>query len=187
MKDKIINMINSVGVFDTAKYFGGIQALKTLTKDSQELSKIIDKETKGKWILGFSFGFEGFYRFNFEIMDFVIDDEIFLTLIVNLKLNFKNLTNREIEDLKIYLIASALDIDGDIEVNSTDLDKYTHKMIYIKNINGELVSDSLHGRAEEGGIISHNEALELIKKISKNTGEVTENIRHKIKKVLRSI
>lgn len=186
MKEKIINMINSVGVFDTAKYFGGLQTLKNLTKDSQELSKIIDEETKGKWILAF-YDSEGFYRFNFEIMDFVIDDEIFLSLIVNLKLNFKNLTNREIEDLKIYLIATALDIDGDIEVKSKDLDNYTHKMIYIKNINGDSVSDSLHERAEEGGVISHSEALKLMKKITKNTGEVTENIRHKIKKVLRSI
>ena len=72
MSNNIVDFIKKQGnIFDAAKYFGGFDKLRELTKDNDELKSFIKNNSKG-W---FSFKVSGnYYKFDFHILNYDMED-----------------------------------------------------------------------------------------------------------------
>jgi hypothetical protein len=161
MKEKIINMIDSVGVFETAKYFGGVQELVNLSKTQSGLYNLVMSHLGGSWTLQSNKHSEVLFDFTTINYDFV--DEDIIDIIVDLKVDFGGLINDQRKDIILWLLTEANEFEGIIELNDDTLNDVAHKGLSITHVNGgrlprwfyEQVSDNNHN------IISSKEGFDL--------------------------
>jgi hypothetical protein len=133
IKDKITNLINTMGFLETSRMFGGINPFKRIIDSNPELKSLfgyyfygiadVDLLTKERTRISYQF----------EIIDFGLDQE-FLTLYINIKVDFDNLTSEETVEYKkwLHVVAEDLAFGINVEFNTRE---FTSLMI--DEINGE--------------------------------------------------
>jgi hypothetical protein len=180
MSNNIIDFIKKQGnIFNAAKYFGGIDKLRELTKGDDELKSFVENNSKG-W---FNFKANGkYYKFDFYTLDYYMEDEndnaVHLVLYVDLIVNYPNLNDEELltigkwvaeycEDGSLYTVSEPK--------NLIDEETYAFYMIQVDKINGKDVP-WVPGKLldNQDSIVPDKTVEDLIKKSSKEP--VTESL-----------
>ena len=139
MKEKIINMINSVGVFETAKYFGGVQELINLSKTQSGLYNLVMSHLGGSWTIESNSRVYDDILFDFTILDYDEIDEDIVEFLVDLHVDFGRLNQEEQNTLMLWIVLEATEFNGIVEVNDRRLDDYDNKGLSIRLINGTKI------------------------------------------------
>jgi len=139
MKEKIINMINSVGVFETAKYFGGVKELIELSKTQSGLYNLVMSHLGGVWTIESNSRIYDDILFEFTILDYDKIDEDIVEFLVDLNVNFGSLNQEERNTLMLWIVLEATEFNGIVEVNDETLDDYVNKGLSIRFINGKKI------------------------------------------------
>jgi hypothetical protein len=182
MSNNIIDFIKKQGnIFNAAKYFGGFDKLRELSKGSDELKSFIRKNSKG-WLSFKASGNE--YEFDFYILDYdmedVDDDAVHITLFVDLIVDYPNLSDEEL--LTIGKWASEYCEDGSLHTVSTgkyivDKETIAYYMVQVDKINGKDVPWVPRELLDDQDLIVPDETVEdLIEKSSQTKEPVTESL-----------
>ncbi len=182
MSNNIIDFIKKQGnIFNAAKYFGGFDKLRELTKGNDELKSFIRKNSKG-WLNFKASGND--YEFDFYILDYDMEDvgnnEVHITLFVDLIVDYPNLSDEEL--LTIGKWASEYCEDGSLHTVSTgkyivDKETYAYYMVQVDQINGKDVPWVPSKLLDDQDLIVPDETVEdLIKKSSETKETVTESL-----------
>jgi len=180
MIKKIKDLIEKEGLFQSIKMLGGFKAFKRIVEKYPELSHYLD-ELKGSCSVSYaaSARHPDAY-FDFYIMDYDIMDGDFVELIVDMIVDFKNLSGEEIFNLKQWFGAVA--DDHGFEIYDIDLEIPTHQNLFIKSFNGKSYSWAANVLE-----ISDNEAFELLDKTGLWEGMIREekSLRDTIQTILK--
>jgi hypothetical protein len=182
MSNNIIDFIKKQGnIFNAAKYFGGFDKLRELTKGNDELKSFIRKNSKG-WLNFKASGND--YEFDFYILDYDMEDvgnnEVHITLFVDLIVDYPNLSDEEL--LTIGKWASEYCEDGSLHTVSTgkyivDKETYAYYMVQVDKINGNDVPWVPSKLLDDQDLIVPDKTVEdLIKKSSETKETVTESL-----------
>jgi len=133
LKDRISNLINSMGFLETSRMFGGINPFKRIIDSNPELKSLFGKYFYGIADVDLLTEERTRISYQFEIIDFGLDQE-FLTLYINIEVDFDNLTSEETVEYKkwLHVVAEDLAFGINVEFNTPD---FTSLMI--DEINGE--------------------------------------------------
>ena len=167
MREKIYKIIEKVGPFKAAKYFGGVEKFLKLLETIPGLDSI-KEQFKGSCSVSY-IGEESYpdAYFDFHILDYDIMDDDFVELIVDIKVDFSNLSGEEISELKKWIGAVANDHGFDIyDVENLP----SHQNLYIKSFNGKPYTWPGYD------VIDDDEAFELLDKTGKWEGLIRESI-----------
>lgn len=177
MVDKINNLIEKFGLSQTIKLLGGFHKFKEIVDNNPQLSNHLDK-LKGSCSVTHD-GYPDAY-FDFYILDYDIIDEQFAELIVDMVVDFTNLSGEEIYDLKEWFGVVA--DDHGFEIYDIDLDIPEFQNLFIKSFNGRP-----YNWAGYDGVISDEEAFELFDKTGKWEGMIREekSLRDTIQTILK--
>lgn len=137
----LLEEINENGLFEIAKYYGGVKEIIKLTKDNPLVSKVIHDLTHGEWVLPrYGKNHPNGYRIPFTIESYeeMMAESVELT--VDLDINLSNLSDIEKNRLKQFLVELAQDYEGHIEVNNDEISEYYNQGLYLKKIGGEVTS-----------------------------------------------
>jgi hypothetical protein len=182
MSNNIVDFIKKQGnIFDAAKYFGGFDKLRELTKDNDELKSFIKNNSKG-W---FSFKASGnYYKFDFHILNYdmedVENDAVHIVLFVDLIVDYPNLSDEEL--LTIGKWAAEYCEDGSLHTVSTqkyiiDEETYAYYMVQVDKINGKDVPWVPSKLLDDPQLVVLDKTVEdLIKKSSETKEPVTESL-----------
>jgi hypothetical protein len=182
MSNNIIDFIKKQGnIFNAAKYFGGFDKLRELTKGNGELKSFIRKNSKG-WLNFKASGND--YEFDFYILDYdmedVDNDAVHITLFVDLIVDYPNLSDEEL--LTIGKWASEYCEDGSLHTVSTgkyivDKETIAYYMVQVDQINGKDVPWVPSKLLDDQDLIVPDETVkDLIKKSSETKETVTESL-----------
>jgi hypothetical protein len=141
MKEKIINMIDSVGIFETAKYFGGVKGLIELSKKQSGLYNLVMSHLGGAWTIESNSRLYKDIIFNFTILDFDELDEDIVEFLVDLHVDFSNLNQEERNTFMLWIVLEATEFEGFVEPNDETLNNYYNKGLSIRYINGNKVPE----------------------------------------------
>ena len=167
MREKIYKIIEKVGPFKAAKYFGGVEKFLKLLETIPGLDSI-KEQFKGSCSVSY-IGEESYpdAYFDFYILDYDIMDDDFVELIVDMKVDFSNLSGEEIDELKKWIGAVAN--DHGIEIYDVE-NLPSHQNLYIKSFNGKPYTWPGYD------VIDDDEAFELLDKTGKWEGLIRESI-----------
>lgn len=185
MSNNIIDFIKKQGgLFNSSKYFGGIDKLRELSKNDNELKELIDNNSKG-WL---DFRANGkSYEFDYYILDYDIDedtgwedDSVHVYLLIDLIVDYPNLTPEEL--LTIGKWVAEYCEDNSLHTVRTpdyliDKDQYGYYMVTVKKINGQDVPWEPHKLLADQESIVPDETVEML--IEKSMGgkePVTESL-----------
>jgi hypothetical protein len=176
MVEKINNLIEKFGLSQAVKMLGGFHKFKKLVEDNPELNHYLDN-FKGSCSVSTE-GPDAYFEFN--ILDYDIMDEHFVELIVDMIIDFKNLSGEEIYQLKQWIGAVA--DDHGFDIYDIDLEIPTHRNLFIKSFNGRL-----YDWPGYEDIISDEEAFDLLNKMGLWDGMIMEgkSLRNTIKTILK--
>lgn len=176
MVEKINKLIEKFGLSQAIKMLGGFHKFKQIIDDNPELNHHLDK-LKGSCSVS-TMGPDAY--FNFNILDYDIMDEDFVELIVDMIIDFKNLSGDEIYELKQWIGAVA--DDHGFEIYDIDLVIPTHQNLFIKSFNGRL-----YDWPGYEDVISDEEAFDLLNKMGLWDGMIMEgkSLRNTIKTILK--
>ena len=167
MREKIYKIIEKVGPFKAATYFGGVEKFLKLLETIPGLDSI-KEQFKGSCSVSY-IGEESYpdAYFDFYILDYDIMDDDFVELIVDMKVDFSNLSGEEISELKKWIGAVANDHGFDIyDVENLP----SHQNLYIKSFNGKPYTWPGYD------VIDDDEAFELLDKTGLWEGLIRESI-----------
>ena len=159
MREKIYKIIEKVGPFKAATYFGGVQKFLKL------LEAIPGTDSVAEHFVGSCGVSHSQYpeaMFDFTILDLDKQDSQFGELTVDMLVDFSNLSGEEIYNLKQWMGAVA----DDFMFDTYDLDESipTHVNLVIKSFNGKP-----YNWPGYEDVISDDEAFELLDKSVQNT------------------
>ena len=154
MVEKFHKIVEKVGLYKAIKLFGGFKKFKKFVESQPELTQYLD-EFKGSCSVSLVNNPDA--HFNFDILDYEVMDGEFVELIVDMIVDFNNLSGEEIYQLKQWFGAVA--DDHGFEIYDIDLDVPYHRKLFIKSFNGKPYS--WPGLSE---IITDQEAIELLDK-----------------------
>ena len=164
--DAIIGYINKHGFLDTLKMLGGVNTFKKISNHLSGLNEYVNDYLTGRatmMVMGDNITYE------FDILDFRINDiggmEV-LSLIVNLLVDFNNLSEFEINEYKKFLILTSETLEFDIEISDKLTEGYECELI-IKEINSES-TDDLKKSFNSNDVISDDEINDIINKTKIN-------------------
>ena len=177
MVEKINNLIDKFGVTQSIKMLGGFHKFKEIVDNNPQLSHHLNN-LKGSCSVSLVNTPDAY--FDFHILDYDIMDEEFVELIVDMIVDFKNLSGEEIHNLKQWIGAVA--DDHGFEIYDIDLDVPNHKNLFIKSFNGRP-----YNWPGYDDVISDQEAIELLDKTGKWEGMIREekSLRDTIKNILK--
>ncbi len=165
MVEKFHKIVEKVGLYKAIKLFGGFQKFKEIVESQPELTQYLD-ELKGSCSVSLVNTPDAY--FDFYILDYDIMDEDFVELIVDLKVDFKNLSGEEIYQLKQWIGAVADDHGFEIyDVGNLP----SHQNLFIKSFNGRP-----YNWPGYDDVISDQEAIELLDKTGLWEGMIREEI-----------
>ena len=181
MSNNIIDFIKKQGnIFDTSKYFGGIDKLRELAKSNNELKTFLEDNSKG-W---FSFKANGKnYKFDFYTLDYFMEDEnddaVHLTLYVDLIINYPNLNDEEL--LTIGKWVAEYTEDGSLHTvsepkNLIDEESYAFYMVQVDKINGKDVPWIPSKLLDDTELVVPDKTVEDLIEKSKNGGIIQESV-----------
>ena len=176
MVEKINNLIEKFGISQAVKMLGGFYKFKKLVEDNPELNHYLDN-FKGSCSVS-TMGPDAY--FNFNILDYDIMDGDFVELIVDMIIDFKNLSGDEIYELKQWFGAVA--DDHGFEIYDIDLEIPEMRNLFIKSFNGRL-----YDWPGYEDMISDEEAFGLLNKMGLWDGMIMEgkSLRNTIKTILK--
>lgn len=182
MSNDIIEFIKKQdNLFSAAKYFGGIDKLRELSKKNDELKSFIKSLSEGRLTIKASNGKR--YYFDFNILDFDVDDydnTQHIMIIADLIVDYPNLTNDEL--LTIGKWASEyLEDDSPYDISTPEglVDDYviTYYRVTVREVNGEKVPWEQEKLLDDADLITPDETVdELIEKSKSNKEPVTESL-----------
>lgn len=182
MSNDIIEFIKKQdNLFSAAKYFGGIDKLRELSKKNDELKSFIKSLSEGRLTIKASNGKR--YYFDFNILDFDVDDydnTQHIMIIADLIVDYPNLTNDEL--LTIGKWASEyLEDDSPYDISTPEglVDNYviTYYRVTVREVNGEKVPWEQEKLLDDTDLITPDETVdELIEKSKSNKEPVTESL-----------
>jgi len=182
MSNDIIDFIKKQdNLFDAAKYFGGMDNLRKLSKKNDELKSFIKSLSEGWLSIKASNGRR--YNFDFNILDFDVDEYDggqHIMIVADLIVDYPNLTNDEL--LTIGKWASEyLEDDSPYEVSTPEglVDDYvpSYYRITVRQINGENVPWEQEKLLDNPDLVIPDETVEeLIKKSKMSKEPVTESL-----------
>lgn len=182
MSNDIIEFIKKQdNLFSAAKYFGGIDKLRELSKKNDELKSFIKSLSEGRLTIKASNGKR--YYFDFNILDFDVDDydnTQHIMIIADLIVDYPNLTNDEL--LTIGKWASEyLEDDSPYDISTPEglVDDYviTYYRVTVREVNGEKVPWEQEKLLDDTDLITPDETVdELIEKSKSNKEPVTESL-----------
>lgn len=182
MSNDIINFIKKQdNLFSAAKYFGGIDKLRELSRNNNELKSFIDSSSKG-W-LTIRAGNSKKYDFNCYILDFEIDtydNEQHVMFLIDLIVDYPNLTNDEI--LTIGKWASEyLEDDSPYNIstpeNLIDDEMMSYYRLTVREVNGKKVPWEQERLLDNPDLVVPDEIVdELIEKSKNGKEPVTESL-----------
>lgn len=178
MVEKINNLIEKFGLSQAVKMLGGFHKFKKLVEDNPELNHYLD-DFKGSCSVSFE-SYPDAY-FDFHILDYAIGyEEQFVELIVDMRVDFSNLSGEEIYKLKQWFGAVA--DDHGFGIYDIDLEIPQHQNLFIKSFN-----ERPYTWVGYEGLISDEEAFELLDKTGKWEGMIREekSLRNTIKTILK--
>jgi hypothetical protein len=177
MVEKINTLIEKFGLTPTIKMLGGFHKFKEIVDNNPQLNKHLDK-LKGSCSVTHD-GYPDAY-FDFYILDIDIMDEQFAELIVDMVVDFTNLSGEEISQLKEWFGVVA--DDHGFEIYDIDSEIPEYQNLFIKSFNGRP-----YNWLGYDGVISDEEAFELLDKTGKWEGMIREekSLRDTIKNVLK--
>jgi len=177
MVEKINNLIDKFGLTQAIKMLGGFHKFKEIVDNNPQLSHHLNN-LKGSCSVSLVNTPEA--HFYFHILDYDIMDEHFVELIVDMIVDFNNLSGEEIYKLKQWFGAVA--DDHGFEIYDIDLDAPNHKNLFIKSFNGRP-----YNWPGYDDIISDQEAIELLDKTGLWEGMIREekSLRDTIKNILK--
>lgn len=166
MREKIYKIIEKVGPFKAATYFGGVEKFLKL------LEAIPGTDSVAEHFVGTCGVSHSQYpeaMFDFTILDLDKQDSEFGELTVDMLVDFSNLSGEEIYNLKQWMGAVA----DDFMFDTYDLDKSipTHVNLVIKSFNGKP-----YNWPGYEDVISDDEAFELLDKTGLWEGLIRESI-----------
>jgi hypothetical protein len=177
MVEKINNLIEKFGLSQAIKMLGGFYKFKQVVEDNPELGHHLGN-LKGSCSVSQRRFPDAFFDFN--ILDYDIMDEEFVELIVDMEVDFKNLSGEEIYLLKQWVGAVA--DDHGFEIYDIDLEIPSHQNLFIKSFNGRP-----YDWPGYDDVISDEEAFGLLDKTGLWEGMIREgeSLRDTIKNVLK--
>lgn len=166
MREKIYKIIEKVGPFKAATYFGGVEKFLKLIKAIPGTDSVVEHFIG---TCGVSHSQYPEAMFNFIILDTDRQDDHFGELTVDMLVDFSNLSGDEIYSLKQWMGAVA----DDFGFETYDLDESitTHVNLVIKSFNGKPYT--WPGWED---VISDDEAFELLDKTGLWEGLIRESI-----------
>ena len=165
MVEKFHKIVEKVGLYKAIKLFGGFQKFKEIVESQPELTQYLD-ELKGSCSVSLVNTPDAY--FDFYILDYDIMDEDFVELIVDMTVDFKNLSGEEIYQLKQWIGAVADDHGFEIY----DIENLpSHRNLFIKSFNGRP-----YNWPGYDDVISDQEAIELLDKTGLWEGMIREEI-----------
>jgi hypothetical protein len=170
MVEKINNLIDKFGLTQAIKMLGGFHKFKEIVDNNPQLSHHLNN-LKGSCSVSLVNTPDAY--FDFYIMDYDIMDGEFVELIVDMIVNFNNLSGEEIYQLKQWFGAVA--DDHGFEIYDIDLKIPTHQNLYIKSFNGRPYT--FEGYED---FISDDEAIELLDKTGLWEGMIRESINESV-------
>lgn len=177
MVEKINNLIEKFGLSQAIKMLGGFYKFKQVVDDNPELGHHLGN-LKGSCSVSQRRFPDAFFYFN--ILDYDIMDEEFVEIIVDMIVDFKNLSGEEIYLLKQWIGAVA--DDHGFEIYDIDLEIPSHQNLFIKSFNGRP-----YNWPGYEDVISDEEAFGLLDKTGLWEGMIREgeSLRDTIKNVLK--
>jgi len=166
MREKIYKLIEKVGPYKTATYFGGVERFLNLLKEIPGTDSVAEHFVGS---CGVSHSQYPEAMFDFTILDVDRQDSEFGELTVDMLVDFSNLSGKEIYKLKQWMGAVA----DDFMFDTYDLDKSIpiHVNLVIKSFNGRP-----YDWPGYEGVISDDEAFELLDKTGLWDGLIRESI-----------
>lgn len=166
MREKIYKIIEKVGPFKAATYFGGVKRFLKLLKEIPGTDSVAEHFVGS---CGVSHSQYPEAMFDFTILDVDRQDSQFGELTVDMLVDFSNLSGEEIYNLKQWMGAVA----DDFMFDTYDLDESipTHVNLVIKSFNGRP-----YNWPGYEGVISDDEAFELLDKTGLWEGLIRESI-----------
>lgn len=159
MKDNLKKFIKKHGVFDAAKYFGGMKKMREIARKETEVMDLIERETSG--YLEFTDDEYGeSVKINFSVLNFDLDETIDEHLFVVIDLRLKNQKHQE--ELAIWVDSYCEDGRPDYHFMNKKLNSIPFVMGSVYSVNGVKIPQGsrLEGKNE---IISDEEAMKLMK------------------------
>lgn len=182
MSNNIVDFIKKQdNLFNAAKYFGGIDKLRELSKKNDELKSFIKSLSEGWLSIKASNGRR--YNFDYNILEFDVDaydGGQHIMIIADLIVNYPNLTNDEL--LTIGKWASEyLEDDSPYEISTPEglVDDYvpSYYRITVREVNSEKVPWEQEKLLDNPDLIIPDETVEeLIKKSKMSKEPVTESL-----------
>lgn len=182
MSNNIVDFIKKQdNLFDAAKYFGGINKLRELSKNNDELKSFIKSLSEGRLSIKASNGKR--YYFDFNILDFDVDDyddTQHIMIIADLIVDYPNLTNDEL--LTIGKWASEyLEDDSPYDISTPEglVDDYviTYYRVTVREVNSKKVPWEQERLLDDPDLIIPDETVEeLIQKSKISKEPVTESL-----------
>ena len=169
------NLVKNVGVLEAIKMMGGFDTFREIAENNPQFRPYLD-ELKGSCSVSLVNTPDAY--FDFYIMDYDIMDGEFVELIVDMIVNFNNLSGEEIYQLKQWFGAVA--DDHGFEIYDIDLKIPTHQNLYIKSFNGRPYT--FEGYED---FISDDEAIELLDKTGLWEGMIRESINESVEDDLK--
>jgi len=166
MREKIYKIIEKVGPYNAATYFGGVKRFLELLKQIPGTDSIVEHFVG---LCGVSHSQYPEAMFDFIILDIHRQDEHFGELTVDMLVDFSNLSGEEIYSLKQWMGVVADDLG--FETYDLDVTFPTHVNLVIKSFNGKPYS--WPGWED---VISDEEAFELLDKTGLWEGLIRESI-----------
>ena len=175
MDNDIINFIKKQdNIFDAAKYFGGITRLRELSKTNDELKSLIDSNSYGNFEIRHR---DKKHNFKFYILDYDIEDEVHVNLIVNLIVDYPNLNEDELITIGRW-VGEFCD-DGQVYTVTTPVGLFSedsYYMVMIEEINGKRVPWKLGSLLDDPDNLVKDEVVYDLLDKSDGKEPVTESL-----------
>ena len=143
-------MIDSVGIFETAKYFGGVKGLIELSKKQSGLYNLVMSHLGGAWTIESTTRLYEDIIFDFTILDFDEVEVNIVELLVDLHVDFGNLSQEDRNTYMLWIVLEATEFNGFVEPNDEALNDYENKGLSIRFINGKKIPEWIGQEATMG-------------------------------------
>jgi hypothetical protein len=162
LADSLIKRIEEIG-FDKVLldlFNDNINSMLNVVNLNPILKEYVNNILKGYGVIRFNNN-KTKLRVNFDILNIEIIDEFITEIPIDLKLDFGDLDNNEIFEIKkwLFLVLEDMDMDLTINPNLTHDDTNIYPIIY--KINGEDQSNELRNHSQ---VLNDKEIYEIMKK-----------------------